>query len=205
MIVLIVIIPLVIHGRILNLNNNANEYVKSHSLLIDTASNTLTGGYTLDVVDSAIVRQNFEVDGNLDLTNDINFDGENANTNNANGLTFYKNTTDASNVLTVKNAQGYIKLNSCNINAYNTSNDSSSLLLLNTANGNGVYCLSLGIGAIQGANKLNVSGGNANFGGTSSFQNISTFNSDIYVNNSGRIVQRADANNSLNVNISRRD
>ena len=186
-------------GRILNLNSNANEYVKSHSLSVDTASNTLTGGYTLDVVDSAIVRQNLKVDGNLDLTNDLNYDGENANINNANGLTFYKNTTDASNVLTVKNAQGYLKFNSFNMNAYNTSNDSSSLLLLNTANGNGVYCLSLGIGVIQGSNKLNVSGGNSNFGGTASFQNISTFNSDIYVNNSGRIFQRADVNNSLNV------
>ena len=186
-------------GRILNLNNNADQYVKTHSLLVDTGANTLTGGYTLDVVDSAIVRQNLKVDGNLDLTNDLNFDGENFNISNTSGLTIYKNTTDASNVFTVKNAQGYIKFNSFNINAYNTSNDSSSLLLLNTANGNGVYCLSLGIGAIQGANKLNVSGGNANFGGTSSFQNISTFNSDIYVNNSGRIFQRADANSSLNV------
>ena len=186
-------------GRILQLNNNANQYVKSHSLLIDTGIETLTGGYTLDVVDSAIIRQNLKVDGDIDLTTDFNFDGENANINNANGLTFYKNTTDASNVLTVKNAQGYLKFNSFNINAYNTSNDSSSLLLLNTANGNGVYCLSLGIGAIQGANKLNVSGGNANFGGTSSFQNTSTFNGDIYVNSSGRIFQRADANNSLNI------
>ena len=34
-------------GRILNLNNNANQYVKSHSLLVDTGANTLTGGYTL--------------------------------------------------------------------------------------------------------------------------------------------------------------
>ena len=186
-------------GRILQLNNNANQYVKSHSLLIDTGIETLTGGYTLDVVDSAIIRQNLKVDGDIDLTTDFNFDGENANINNANGLTFYKNTTDASNVLTVKNAQGYLKFNSFNINAYNTSNDSSSLLLLNTANGNGVYCLSLGIGAIQGANKLNVSGGNANFGGTSSSQNTSTFNGDIYVNSSGRIFQRADANNSLNI------
>ena len=186
-------------GRILNLNNNANQYVKSHSLLVDTGANTLTGGYTLDVVDSAIVRQNLRVYGNLDLSNDLNFYGENYNISNNSGLTFYKDTTDGSNVLTVKNAQGYIRFNSFNINAYNTSNDSSSLLLLNTSNGNGVYCLSLGIGAIQGANKLNVSGGNANFGSTSSFQNIATFNSDIYVNNSGRIFQRADANNSLNV------
>ena len=37
-------------GRILNLNSNANEYVKSHSLLIDTGAETLTSGYGLDVV-----------------------------------------------------------------------------------------------------------------------------------------------------------
>ena len=133
------------------------------------------------------------------ITNGLELENETANINNSNGLTLYKDTTDASSVLTVKNAQGYIKFNSFNINAYNTSNDSSSLLLLNTANGNGVYCLSLGIGAIQGANKLNVSGGNSNFGGTSSFQNTSTFNGNIHINNSGRIFQRADANNSLNV------
>ena len=133
------------------------------------------------------------------ITNGLELENETANINNSNGLTLYKDTTDASSVLTVKNAQGYIKFNSFNINAYNTSNDSSSLLLLNTANGNGVYCLSLGIGAIQGANKLNVSGGNSNFGGTSSFQNTSTFNADINVYNSGRIFQRADANSSLNV------
>ena len=186
-------------GRILSINANADQYVKTHSLLVDTGANALTGGYTLDVVDSAIIRQNLKVDGNLDLTNDLNFDGENANISNNSGLTFYKDTTDASNVMTIKNAQGYIKFNSYNINAYNTSNDSSSLLLLNTANGNGVYCLSLGIGVIQGSNKLNVSGGNANFGSTASFQSISTFHGDIYVNNSGRIFQRADANNSLNV------
>ena len=122
-----------------------------------------------------------------------------ANINNSNGLTLYKDTTDASTVLTVKNAQGYIRFNSSNINAYNTSNDSSSLLLLNTANGNVVYCISLGIGAIQGANKSNVSGGNSNFGRTATFQNTSTFNGNIHVNNSGRIFQRANANSSLNV------
>ena len=186
-------------GRILNLNSNANQYVKSHSLLVDTGANTLTGGYTLDVVDNAIVRQNLRVDGNLDLSNDLNFYGENYNISNNSGLTFYKDTTDASNVMCVKNAQGYLKFISFGINAYNTSNDSSSLLLLNTANGNGVYCLSLGIGVIQGSDKLNVSGGNSNFGGTASFQSTSTFNGDIYVNNSGRIFQRIDANNSLNV------
>ena len=97
-------------GRILNLNSNANQYVKSHSLLVDTGANTLTGGYTLDVVDNAIVRQNLRVDGNLDLSNDLNFYGENYNISNNSGLTFYKDTTDASNVMCVKNAQGYLKI-----------------------------------------------------------------------------------------------
>ena len=128
----------------------------------------------------------------------VNYENDTSNISNASGLTLYKDTTDASNVLTVKNAQGYITFNSFNINAYNTSNDSSSLLLLNTANGNGCYCLSLGIGAIAGGNKLNVAG-NSNFGGTTAFQNTSTFNNNVHINSRGRIFQRADANNSLNV------
>ena len=132
------------------------------------------------------------------LQDTVNYENDTSNISNASGLTLYKNTTDASNVLTVKNAQGYITFNSFNINADNTSNDSSSLLLLNTANGNGVYCLSLGIGAIAGGNKLNVAG-NSNFGGTTAFQNTSTFNNNIHINSSGRLFQRADANNSLNI------
>ena len=133
------------------------------------------------------------------ITNGLELENETANINNANGLTLYKDTTDASSVLTVKNAQGYITFNSFNINAYNTSNDSSSLLLLNTANGNGCYCLSMGVGAIAGANKLNVGGGNSNFGGTATFQNTSTFNNNVHINSRGRLFQRADANNSLNI------
>ena len=62
------------------------------------------------------------------IANGLELENETANMNNANGLTLYKDTTDASNVFTVKNAQGYIRFNSFNINAYNTSNDSSSLL-----------------------------------------------------------------------------
>ena len=133
------------------------------------------------------------------ITNGLELENETANINNANGLTLYKDTTDASSVLTVKNAQGYITFNSFNINAYNTSNDSSSLLLLNTANGNGCYCLSMGVGAIAGANKLNVGGGNSNFGGTATFQNTSTFNNNVHINSRGQLFQRADANNSLNI------
>ena len=56
----------------------------------------------------------------------------------------------------------------------------------------------LGIGAIAGGNKLNVAG-SSNFGGTTAFQNTSTFNNNVHINSRGRLFQRADANNSLNV------
>ena len=184
--------------------NNATKSNLSMDLRTDQEAMRLMLGASTDTDTNTYIECN-NTTGGTTLFNPtyfkdtVNYENDTSNISNNSGLTLYKNTTDASNVLTVKNAQGYIRFNSFNINAYNTSNDSSSLLLLNTANGNGVYCLSLGIGAIQGANKLNVSGGNANFGGTSSFQNIATFNSDIYINNSGRIFQRADVNNSLNV------
>ena len=69
-------------------------------------------------------------------------------------------------------------MHSFNINAYNTSNDSASLLSLNTVSNGGVYMNNLGIGAIAGSNRLNVAGGgNSNFGGNSIFNgNDNTFN-----------------------------
>ena len=170
----------------LSLNPSGNVNI-SHDL---TVSDISASGMNLS--------NNLSVSGETSFHNNLNYFIANANISNTSGVTFYKDTTDASSVFSVKNAQGYITFNSFNINAYNTSNDSSSLLLLNTANGNGVYCLSLGIGAVAGGNKLNVAG-NSNFGGTSTFQNTSTFNGDVNINNSGRIFQRADAHNSLNV------
>ena len=97
----------------------------------------------------------------LEVDNNVTMNGDTITSTNGNGIEVFKNTTDASNVLTVKNAQGYIKIHSFNINAYNTSNDSQSLLLLNTATAGGaVYCNNLGIGAIAGgATRLNVAGG----------------------------------------------
>ena len=184
--------------------NNATKSNISMDVRTDQEAMRLMLGTSTDTDTNTFIECNSSTGGTTLFTptyfkDTMNYENDTSNISNSSGLTLYKDTTDASNVLTVKNAQGYIRFNSFNINAYNTSNDSSSLLLLNTANGNGVYCLSLGIGAIQGANKLNVSGGNSNFGGTASFQNTSTFNSDINVNNSGRIFQRADANSSLNV------
>ena len=135
----------------------------------------------------------------LEVDNNITMNGDTITSTNSNGITIFKNTTDASGVLDVKNAQGYIRMHSFNINAYNTSNNSPSLLLLNTVANAGVYCLNLGIGVIAGSNRLSAGGGNSNFGGTSSFQAASTFNNSILVSGGGRIYQQANANNSLNI------
>ena len=134
----------------------------------------------------------------LEVDNNATIGGDTITSTNGNGIEVFKNTTDASNVFTAKNAQGYIKMHSFNINAYNTSNDSQSLLLLNTATvGGTVYCNILGINVIPGANKFSVGGGNSNFGGTVSFQAASTFNNSILVSGGGRIYQQGNANNSL--------
>ena len=138
----------------------------------------------------------------LEVDNNITMNGDTITATNSNGIEVFKNTTDASAVLQVKNAQGYIKMHSFNINAYNTSNDSQSLLLLNTATAGGaVYCNNLGIGAIAGgATRLNVAGGgSANFGGNCVFNGTdNTFQNNILISSRGRIYQQANANFSLN-------
>ena len=138
----------------------------------------------------------------LEVDNNVTMNGDTITSTNGNGIEVFKNTTDASNVLTVKNAQGYIKIHSFNINAYNTSNDSQSLLLLNTATAGGaVYCNNLGIGAIAGgATRLNVAGGgSSNCSGNCLFNGSdNTFNNNILINSRGRIYQQSNANFSLN-------
>ena len=130
------------------------------------------------------------------LKSNINMDGSLVNVFNNDGLEFFKATTDASNVVRIKNSQGYIQFNSFNIRAYNTSNDRSSLLLLNLHNS--CYMEGLGIGTINGGNKLSVGGGNSNFGGTASFQGVTTFNNNVLINSSGRIYQQSTTGNPTN-------
>ena len=138
----------------------------------------------------------------LEVDNNITMNGDTITATNGNSIEVFKNTTDASPVLQVKNAQGYIKMHSFNINAYNTSNDGQSLLFLNTATAGGaVYCNNLGIGAIAGgATRLNVAGGgSSNFSGDCSFNGSNnTFNNNILISSRGRIYQQANANFSLN-------
>ena len=121
--------------------------------------------------------------------------GDTITATNGNGIEIFKNTTDASGVLTVKNAQGYIKMNSFNINAYDTNNDNQPLLLLNTATAGGAVCRNnLGVGAIAGgATRLNVAGGgSSNFSGNCLFGGSdNTFNDTVFINSRGRIYQGA--------------
>ena len=130
----------------------------------------------------------------LEVDNNITMHGDTITSTNANGIEVFKNTTDASNVFQVKNAHGYIRMHSFNINAYHTSNRSPSLSLLNTVSNGGVDLHNLGIGVIAGANRLSVGGGNSNFGGNVSFQSSTTFNNEILVNSRGRIYQQGHAN-----------
>ena len=130
----------------------------------------------------------------LEVDNNVTMNGDTITSTNGNGIEVFKNTTDASAVLQVKNAQGYIKMHSFNINAYNTSNDSQSLLLLNTATAGGaVYCNNLGIGAIAGgATRLNVAGGgSANFSGNCNFNGTdNTFNNNILINSREEFINK---------------
>ena len=185
-------------GNIMILNDNSASN-NSNRMRLGSLTNAEVGigkanesGYFLSVGGATKV-------DSLEVDNNITMNGDTITATNNNGIQIFKNTTDASPVLEVKNAQGYIRMHSFNINAYNTSNNSPSLLLLNTIANAGVYCLNLGIGVIAGSNRLSVGGGNSNFGGTSSFQGASTFNNSILVSGGGRIYQQSNANNSLNI------
>ena len=85
-------------GRILNLNKNANEYVKSHNLLVDPLSNTITSGYEFDVAGNAIIRQNLRV------SNLIEF----ADTNTT--LERYANATKVNTSLDIRTDEDTIRL-----------------------------------------------------------------------------------------------
>ena len=187
-------------GRILNLNSNANEYIKAHSLLVDTASNTLTGGYTLDVVDSAIIRQNLKLDGNLDLTSstgDIQLP--------TSGFDMFRNSGDANYNLRVRDTQGVFEFKNRNFRCMNPSNPANGTEMILHDTG-GDYRLrigsqttaTVGIGRQYNFSYHLTVGGISNFNETR-VENGATFLGQQLLSTDGRIFQRADANNSLNV------
>ena len=187
-------------GRILNLNSNANEYINSHSLLVDTASNTLTGGYTLDVVDSAIIRQNLKLDGNLDLTSstgDIQLP--------TSGFDMFRNSGDANYNLRVRDTQGVFEFTNRNFRCMNPSNPANGTEMILHDTG-GDYRLrigsqttaTVGIGRQYNFSYHLTVGGISNFNETR-VENDATFLGQQLLSTNARIFQRSDANNSLNV------
>ena len=187
-------------GRILNLNNNANEYVKTHSILVDTGVETLTGGYTLDVVDSAIIRQNLRVDNNIDLTNntgDIQLPTA--------GIDMFRNSGDANYNLRVRDTQGVFEFRNRNFRCMNPSNPANGTEMILHDTG-GDYRLrigsqttaTVGIGRQYNFSYHLTVGGISNFNETR-VENDATFLGQQFLSTDGRIFQRADVNNSLNV------
>ena len=187
-------------GRILNLNNNANQYVKSHSLLVDTGANTLTGGYTLDVVNSAIIREDLRVDGNIDLTSntgDIQLPTA--------GIDMFRNSGDANYNLRVRDTQGVFEFRNRNFRCMNPSNPANGTEMILHDTG-GDYRLrigssttaTVGIGRQYNFSYHLTVGGISNFNETR-VENDATFLGQQLLSTDGRIFQRADVNNSLNV------
>ena len=187
-------------GRILNLNANADQYVKSHSLLIDTGVETLTSGYTLDVVDSAIVRQNLRVDNNIDLTNST---GE-IQLPTA-GIDMFRNTGDANYNLRIRDTQGVFEFRNRQFRCMNPSNPANGTEMILHDTG-GDYRLrigsqttaTVGIGRQYNFSYHLTVGGVSNFNETR-VENDATFLGQQLISTDARIFQRADMNNSLNV------
>ena len=187
-------------GRILNLNKNANEYVKSHSLLVDTASNTLTAGYTLDVVDSAIIRQNLRVDNNIDLTNSS---GEIQLP--TTGIDMFRDTGDANYNLRVRDTQGVFEFRNRNFRCMNPSNPANGTeMILHDTGGDyrmrigSTSTATVGIGRQYNFSYHLTVGGISNFNETR-VENDATFLGQQLIDTKSRVFQRADANNSLNI------
>ena len=141
---------------------------------------------------------NLSVSGEASFHNDLNLFNTNANISNVSGFTFYKATTDASNVFSIASNSGKLRFRSFGIDAYN-ANDTSQQLFLNMNNSNAVRCNKLGIGANAVTDVLNVNGGNSNFSSTVRFNGAATFNNEMLIWNNSKIYRRADANDSLNV------
>ena len=174
----------------LSINETANAIRLTNGTNDDTDTNTYiecnntTGGTTF-------VKPTYFKDN-------IYYETDNFNISNNSGLTIYKPTTDASNVVAIANNSGKLRFRGFSIEAYNT-NDTSQQLFLNMNNSNAVRCNKLGIGANAVVDVLNVNGGNSNFSSTVRFNGATTFNNEILIWNNSKLYRRADANNSLNL------
>ena len=187
-------------GRILNFNANANQCVKSHSLLIDTVTNTLTTGYTLDVVNNAITREDLKINGNIDLTNNTG-----AIQLPPAGVDMFRNSADANYNLRIRDTQRVFELRNRIFRCMNPSNPTNGTEMVLHDTG-GDYRLrigssttaTVGIGRQYNFSYHLTVGGVSNFNETR-VENNATFLGYQSLSIDGRIFQRADANKSLNI------
>ena len=139
----------------------------------------------------------------LEVLGDLNLGGANVNINNANGIEFYKNTNDVSQVFKVGNDVAYMLFRAWFIDCKRADNDANTTLYLqwNTDGDVRIGNTSAQV-AIATAKDPSF---NLNVGGSSQFEIIRASNyiwaptGAYYLNTDAKIYQRADANKSLNI------
>ena len=143
------------------------------------------------------------VSGTFDLTGDATFNNRTMNISNSNGIHFYKNTNDVSEVFRVGNDVAYMLFRAWFIDCKRTSDDTDTTLYLQWNTGGDVR---IGNTSAQVAiATLKDPAFNLNVGGSSQFEIIRASNylfvptGSIYVNSAMKMYQRADAFNSLNI------
>ena len=152
------------------------------------------------MVDSAIIRQNLKLDGNLDLTSstgDIQLP--------TSGFDMFRNSGDANYSLRVRDTQGVFEFRNRNFRCMNPSNPANGTEMILHDTG-GDYRLRIGSSttATVGIGRQYNFSYHLTVGGISNFtetrvENDATFLGQQLLSTDGRIFQRADANNSLNV------
>ena len=139
----------------------------------------------------------------LEVVGDLNLGGATANINNANGINFYKNTNDASQVFRVGNDVAYMLFRAWFIDCKRASDDANTTLYLQWNSGGDVQ---IGNTSAQVAIATTKNPSfNLNVGGSSQFEIIRASNyiwaptGAYYLNTEMKMYQRADANKSLNI------
>ena len=143
------------------------------------------------------------VSGTFDLTGDATLNNRTMNTSNSNGIHFYKNANDVSEVFRVGNVLAYMLFRAWFIDCRRTSDDTDTSFYLQWNTGGDVR---IGNTSAQVAiATLKDPALNLNVGGSSQFEIIRASNylfvptGSIHVNSAMKMYQRAGAFNSLNI------
>ena len=152
------------------------------------------------MVDSAIIRQNLKLDGNLDLTSstgDIQLP--------TSGFDMFRNSGDANYNLRIRDTQGVFEFRNRNFRCMNPSNPANGTeMILHDTGGDyrlrigSTTTATVGIGRQYNFSYHLTVGGISNFNETR-VENDATFLGQQLLSTDGRIFQRGDVNNSLNI------